>query len=606
MWKHSYRRFIIHSNVAIETGASILSFLTTFASLACLVTLIVYIGFDETHIGHASLIKFLRGTQTVFIANVLYGLVFMLRKLMRQTRPIKWIVDIAVLATLLPLIYPQPQHPWIEWLNTVLYSRIFLFGVLASYSGVYISYAIFKVMGHRANPSLILSVSFLFFIVLGSLLLMMPRCLLHHIDYTDALFVSTSAVCITGLTPVDIPTTFTPFGQMILAILIQIGGLGVMTFTSFFALFFKGNTSIYSQIMVKDMIQSKSINTLGSTLLYILAFTLIIEAAGAAAIFWSIHGEVDGMTFSDEMKFAAFHSLSSFCNAGFSTYQGGMSAPALIESGSALYLTLSALIVAGGLGFPILVNLKTAVVQRCRHIWDKIRRRRTTGRPAHIYDMNTRIVLVTTTILFVFSTFWFLAFEWDNTLAPFSIGRKISQSFFNACNLRSAGFTSVDNLRFFNFTIIMMLLMMWIGGGSQSLAGGIKVNTFAAMLINLKATVLERRHVTVFGRTLGVSSIRRAGAVIGLSILSLFIYVIILIGVEPGLPVKGLVYEAVSALFNVGSSLDITPHLSVLSKIVLCTAMFLGRVGLLSLLTGLTGREREVLAEFPEDSIIIN
>lgn len=606
LWYNAYRRFTSHAVPAIRVGALVLEIFTLLASLACLVTLIVYVGFDESYISHVSLYSILRGVQIVFIINVLYNYLINYRSQSRQLRVFRFIVDIAVAVTLLPLLYPRPDHPWIYWLRELLYNRVFLFGVLAAYSGVQLSDGVFSIMGRRANPSLILSVSFLFFIVLGSLLLMMPRCLHHPIDYIDSLFVSTSAVCITGLTTLDIPTTFTPFGQLVLALLIQIGGLGVMTFTSFFALFFSGNTSIYSQLMVKDMIQSKSINSLLPTLLYILTFTIAVEAVGAFAIFMSVHGMIPDMTFSDEVKFAAFHALSAFCNAGFSTVEGGMAAPQLIECGSSLYLTLSLLIVAGGLGFPILVNLKTAAAERLRVLRDRIFRRRRVGHPSHLYDMNTRIVLVTTTILFVVSTLWFLVFEWDNTLGAFSVGRKFSQAFFNACNLRSAGFTSVDNLRFFNFTIIMMLLMMWIGGGSQSLAGGIKVNTFAAMCINLKATILERKRVTVFNRTLDTGSIRRAGAVIGLSILSLFMYVILLVGAEPDLPVRGLVYEAVSALFNVGSSLDITPRLGMVSKILLCSAMFLGRVGLLSLLTGFAGHRREPLVQFPEDSLIIN
>lgn len=606
LWKQSYRRSTARAAVAIRAGSSILGVLTTVASSVCMVTLMVYIGFDESDVEHTRLLAILRGTQTIFIVNVLYGLILCFNTLLKQSRLIKWIVDAGILLSMMALVYPQPESPWITWLSTVLYSKYFLFTVLGAYSGVDLCFAVFTLMGKRANPSLIMSVSFIFFIVLGSFLLMMPRCLHHPISYVDSLFVSTSAVCITGLTTLDIPSTFTPFGQIILAILIQIGGLGVMTFTSFFALFFKGNTSIYSQLMVKDMIQSKSINALLPTLLYILTFTIAIEAAGALAIFGSIHGMVDGMTLSDEIKFAMFHSLSAFCNAGFSTYEGGMSAPDMLGCGSPLYLTLSLLIVAGGLGFPILVNIKAAVTARFKRLKARFQYRHRTGRPAHIYDMNTKIVLVTTTVLFIISTLWFMAFEWDNTLAPFGIGDKLSQAFFNACNLRSAGFTSVDNLSFFNFTIIMMLMMMWIGGGSQSLAGGIKVNTFAVMLINLKATVLERKHVVVYNRTLSTGSIRRAGAVIGLSAISLFVYVIVLVGAEPDLPVKGLVYEAASALFNVGSSLGITPHLSGLSKIVVCTAMFLGRVGMLSLLTGLTGRRREPLARFPDESIIIN
>lgn len=574
--------------------------------MTALVALLVYVGFDDSSVAHVPLVRIIRAAQITFIVNVCFGFIFNLKTVIRQSRIIKWIVDIGILVSLLPLIYPRPEHPWILWLNQVLYSRIFLFSVVGTYSAVDICFALFRLMGRRANPSMILSVSFLFFILIGSLVLMMPRCLQHPISYIDSLFVSTSAVCITGLTSVDISSTFTPFGQLVLALMIQIGGLGVMTFTSFFALFFKGNTSIYSQLMVKDMVQSKSINSLLPTLLYILGFTLVIEACGAACILWSIHGVMPGMSTSDEVMFAAFHSLSSFCNAGFSTLHDGMATPALMQSSGAIYIIMSCLIIAGGLGFPILVNIKDSLVSKGRRLVTRLIGGVPVTSRVHIYDINTKIVLVTTSILFLISTLLFLVFEWNNSLATLDIKDKVIQSFFTSCNMRSAGFISVNYLSFFNFTIIMMMLMMWIGGGSQSLAGGIKVNTFATMLINLKATLLERKRVTAFNRTVDTESVRRAGAVIGLSILSLFTYLIILIALEPTLPAKGIIYEAVSALFNVGSSLDITPRLSDLSKIIVCTAMFLGRVGLLSLLIGISGRHREKPARFPGDRITIN
>ncbi|MDE6527983.1 MAG: potassium transporter, partial [Muribaculaceae bacterium] len=250
-------------------------------------------------------------------------------------------------------------------------------------------------LGKRTNPSLILSASFLLFIIIGAFLLMMPKCTINGINFVDSLFVATSAVCITGLTTVDVSQTFTPTGLVVLAILIQAGGLGVMTFTSFFALFFSGDTSIYSQLMVKDMIYSKTINALLPTLLYILGFTLMIEALGAAAIFACVHGTL-GMSTEQEIVFSAFHSLSAFCNAGFSNIEGGLSNPALLHSNQSVYIVASALILAGGIGFPILVNFKTAIGRRGRELWGKITGKGRRNNPAHLYDLNTKIVLVTT------------------------------------------------------------------------------------------------------------------------------------------------------------------------------------------------------------------
>lgn len=603
--RHSYSRFTSHFGATIRMSSAALSVMTCVAALLCLVTLTVYIGYDHDRKALSQLYTLVRGAQITFIINVLFNLVLNFKATVRDTRIIKWIVDVAILVTVLPLLYPHPEHPWLPWLERILYSNKFLFSALGAYSIVALCYGILRVMGKRTNPSLMLAVSFLFFILIGSFLLMMPKCTYHGIEYIDSLFVSTSAVCITGLTTVDISSTLTPFGLLVLALLIQIGGLGVMTFTSFFALFFSGNTSIYSQLMVKDMIYSKTVNALVPTLLYILGFTLVVELIGAAAIFMSVHGTL-GMTVEDEVIFSGFHALSAFCNAGFSNIEGGLSNPALIHSNQSIYIVASLLILAGGIGFPILVNFKSAFFNHLSNLWARFtgRKKRYGGR--HLYDMNTKIVLVTTSAIFIISAALFMLFEYDNSLAGMSLYDKIVQSVFNSFVPRSSGFSSVSPAGFLNITIVMMIFLMWIGGASQSTAGGIKVNTFTVILLNLRAIITGRRQVTVFHRTISTDSLHRANAVVTLSILAYTAYAMTLIAMEPHLPVKDLLFEAASALFTVGSSLGITGQLADGSKILLCTAMFLGRVGIISLLIGLTRHSKDSYAEFPTDNIIIN
>lgn len=603
--RNSYVRVTARFVPAIRLGSTVLGVLAFIASITCLTSLIVYIGFEHTESGLIHLRRIIRACQWVFIVNILYGLTLAFRDTVRESKAIKWIVDLAVLLTLLPLLYPHPLHPWIPALEQLLYSNRFLFIIMGAYSVVDISFGIIRLLGRRTNPSLILSASFLLFIIIGSLLLMMPRCTVDGIEYTDALFVSTSAVCITGLTTVDVSATFTPMGLLILACLIQAGGLGVMTFTSFFALFFSGNASIYSQLMVRDLIYSKSMNSLLPTLLYIFLFTVTIELAGAAAIFLSIHGTMD-MTLEEELITAGFHSLSAFCNAGFSNVEGGLSNPVMLSHCRWVYISVTILVAAGGIGFPILVNFKQAFVSTARRFWRWLARKPRRPRVLHIYDLNTKVVLVASAWIMVVSTLLFLVFEYNNSLAGMSFTDKLIQSWFNSFVPRSSGFSSVNPAGFLNITIIMFMMLMWIGGASQSTAGGIKVNTFATMLMNLKAIILGRDHVTAYGRTIAIPSIRRAHAVIALSILSLGFYSLVLVGLEPALPLKPLIYEAASALFTVGSSLGITPLLSVPSKILLCTAMFLGRVGMISLLVGVVGIHTDPPYRLPSDNIIIN
>lgn len=605
MVKSNFDRFIHRSISAISFGGEMLSTLAFIGAIVCIVCFTIYTGYNHSEQEFTDIRRILRWVQGVFIIRVVYDLIFRFRSSVRKSGMVRWIVDTAMLLTVLPWIYPRPDNPWISWLDTFLYSRAFLFSALAAYSGVTLSFGIIKAVGKRTNPSLLLSGSFLVVIMIGAMLLMLPNSTYGGIGYADAFFVSTSAVCITGLTPIDIYTTFTPMGVIILAILIQIGGLGVMTFTSFFALFFSGNTSIYSQLLLKDMIYSRSMSALVPTLLYILGFTVVVEAIGAIFIMLSIHGTL-GMSWNQEIAFSMFHSLSAFCNAGFSTLPDGLSNPQLLYGNISIYWVMSALIVAGSIGFPILVNFRDAMVERFKRMWMHIRHQPCGARNVHPYNMNTKIVLSTFSILLVGGAVLFFWLEADNSLAGQTTEWQITQAVFNSVTPRSAGFSSVNPADFLNVTLIMILFLMWVGGASQSTGGGVKVNTLAAILLNMKATVTGRDKVTVFRRTVAVWSLRRAHSVVAISIIAYLFYAMTLLWLEPQLPARSLLFEACSALFTVGSSLGVTSSLSEESEWLLCTAMFLGRVGIISLLTGLAGKRHEVQAKFPSDNIIIN
>ena len=214
--------------------------------------------------------------------------------------------------TLIPVIFHRPEEEgailqfW-EFLDGKFYHLV----LLLIFSFLNLSNGLVRLLGRRTNPSLILAVSFLAIILIGTGLLMLPRCTVNGITWVDSLFTATSAVCVTGLVPVDVSTTFTTGGLVVIILLIQVGGLGVMTLTSFFAMFFMGNTSLYNQLVVRDMVSSNSLGSLLSTLLYILGFTLVIEGIGMISIWFSIHGTL-GMTLEGELAFAAFHSISAF------------------------------------------------------------------------------------------------------------------------------------------------------------------------------------------------------------------------------------------------------------------------------------------------------
>ena len=603
--RRAFVGFTLRAHHNIEIGSEILTNVGYLASLVTLLSLIVLVGFDHNESSRSTLRLVLRFCQGVFATSVGYDLLLNFRTLRRNSTIFRWVVDGAMLLTVAPWLYPHPEQPWIEWLEHVLYSNYFLYSVMTAYSVLELSAGLTRLFGRRLNPSLLLGISFLAFTIIGSFILMMPKCTYHGISYIDSLFISGSAVCITGLTPVDVATTFTPLGNLVLAILFEVGGLGILTFTCFFALFFSGNQSIYNQMLVRDIVYSKSMKSLVPTLLYILGFTVAIEAIGAVMLYVTTPDSL-GFDVSSKIAFSVFHSISAFCNAGFSTIEGGMANPDLMAGNQTFYVALSALILAGGIGFPILVNLKDALFMRFQRVWRRLTRCAPGQRRVHLFDLNTKLVLVTSLTLLVVCTVLFYVVESGNTMKGMPWDKRLIQSIFNSLTPRSAGFVSLDPALFLNITWVMVLFQMWIGGASQSMAGGIKVNTLATILINLRSIITGRPTVTAFNRNIAIPSVRRANAVVTLSILTTLVTLLLVLTFDPTLKLKDVIFEVVSAVFTVGSSMGITPDLSVGSKITLIVAMFLGRVGLVSLMSGMFTPRNRVNVKLPDDNVIIN
>ena len=506
---------------------------------------------------------------------------------------IGWTVNGLLTLTLIPIILNILGIDDSTGVIRVLENRAIYLLVLFLIASIELSSTVISSLGRKSNPSLMMAVSFLFIIMAGSGMLLMPRCIQHgvHLSWIDSLFTATSAVCVTGLTTIDVPSTFTSFGQLVIMMLIQVGGLGVMTITSFFALFFMGNTSIYNQMQVQDMVSSKSLASLWSTLLNIFGFTAVLELAGAVLIFLNIHGTI-GLDIRHELFFSMFHAVSAFCNGGFSNYQDGVGASVLMEGHCWLYIILALLIILGGIGYPVLVNLKMAVTK-----FSKGRR---------LFDLNAKIVLRTTMMLIVSGTALLAFFEWNNTFAGMPIREKLTQAFFNAVSPRTAGFISVDLNSMCIQSIFIYTLLMWIGGASQSTAGGVKVNAFAVAFLNIRAIIHGTTRVEFAGRELSTDSIRRANAAVFVSIILLSVFVFLVTLTEPDLPLKAIVFECVSAFATVGSSLGITSSLQDTSKVLLVVLMFIGRVGLVTMAQGLLKQYKNQNYKLPQDNITIS
>lgn len=606
-----YHKYFLYQNKLLQpyirSFLAATAVITYVASIAFLCALIYQYGFELTPETADKLNTLYKAVWIVFLADMSLHWLLEYADTRKKYRKLAWVLSILLYLTLVPVIFHRPEdNGSILMFWEILHSKLYHVVVLSVLSLLQLSNGLVRLLGKRTNPSLILAVSFFIIILVGTGLLMLPRCTISGISWVDSLFISTSAVCVTGLTPVDLTTTFTTEGFIVILLLIQIGGLGVMTLTSFFALFFMGNTSLYNQLVVRDMVNSKSLGSLLSTLLYTLGFTLVIETMGMITIWLSIHGTMD-MNLEEELAFSVFHSISAFCNAGFSTLPGNLGNPLMMNNHNLFYVLISILVILGGIGFPILVNLKEIIFYRLKRMTQfLLRKNKVSAKSVQLYNLNTRIVVTMTFLLLTVGTLILLAFEWNHAFAGMSIAEKCTHAFFNAACPRTAGFSSVDFSLFGIQSILIYILLMWIGGGAQSTAGGIKVNAFAVVILNLAAVIRGSQRVEVHGRELAHDSIRRSNATVVMSLIILFVSIFLLSWLEPTLPLLSLTFEAVSALSTVGSSLNLTPLLQESSKLVIVVLMFVGRVGLITMMLGIVKQKKNTKYKYPSDNIIIN
>lgn len=454
------------------------------------------------------------------------------------------------------------------------------------------------------NPAQLFIISFLLLILIATLLLLLPKAANEEISALDALFTATSAVCVTGLIVVDTGTYFTQFGQTIILIFIQLGGLGIMTFASYFSYFFRGGSSYENQIMLKDMTNSEKIGEVFSVLKKIILLTFSIELVGAVFIYLSIDkGIFPGIL--SKMNFSIFHSISSFCNAGFSTLENSLYEPAF-KFNYSMQLIIVFLFILGGIGFPILFNLYKYFSYYFKNQFLKYSRPGESVYTPWIINLNTRIVLATTAILLFTGTLLFYFFEYSNTLEEHSTFGKIVVAFFGAATPRTAGFNSVD-ISALNFsTILVILILMWIGASPGSTGGGIKTSTFALATFNFISLARGKDRIEVFRREISDFSIRRAFAIIALSLMVIGSSIFLVASFDSDKTLLSIAFESFSAYSTVGLSTGITSELSAPSKLVIIATMFIGRVSMLSIMIALFRRVKHLNYKYPKEEILMN
>ena len=597
-----YRARKIYKSVKkmVELVSNVLLFLASFLA----VILVIYrFGFRMPDTYSHEIYYVFREIMRLFLALGLLRFVFNFR-LLRAEKGF-W-VEVLVLFFLFALTLLSKHFDTLgfETERPVLFKieRVLTYGVVLLLSIIQLSKQIFVVIRSRVKPEVLFAGCFLFIILLGAVLLRLPNATYGGISFTDALFTSTSAVCVTGLTVVDTGGTFTLMGQVVLLFLIQVGGIGVMTFTSFFAMSFLSGTSFHDQLMMKNLLNEASLSDIFRTVVYIVLTTFIIEGIGVYLVYLQIQ-DVAGV--GNKIFFSLFHGISAFCNAGFSTLPGNLYDP-LIRHLYGLQIILAFLIIFGGIGFPILFNYGRLLHYGIRNqIKCMLGLNYKVVHEPRIVSTTTRIVLPTTLVLLVVGTGLFWIFENHNALEGMSLTGKFATSFMGAVTPRTAGFNNVNISILHPTTIFLTIVLMWIGAAPMSTGGGIKVTTFVIALKNIWANLTGNDRVVVAHRQLTRENVNRAHSVIVLSILWIILGTFAIIILEPTATITQAVFEIVSALGTVGLTMDLTPHLSVAGKLIVSLTMFVGRVGLLTLLACFIRRQEVKLYTYPDDTVIL-
>jgi len=447
-----------------------------------------------------------------------------------------------------------------------------------------VEHYIFRFRLWRERPETALISSFAAAIFLGTLLLMLPIASVpgQSTSFLTALFTSTSATCVTGLIVVDTGTHFSRFGQVIIVILIQAGGLGIMTFTALFAWLSRRKVSVQHQSTLRDTFLARTeVFSLRRMLVFILSTTAMIEAAGAAILYFSMTDPAPG----GRLFNAVFHSISAFCNAGFS-----LNADSVIQFHTSIPVmgTIMLLIIAGGIGYPVMLEIRS-------HL-------KAPGQAGH-WSLHTKTVVLTTVALILGGMFFIRL--GDTSLS-------LLDALFQSVTSRTAGFNSVQFGALPHSIMMVMILLMFIGGSPASCAGGVKTTTFSGVIVVWKDWLFGSSRKRFFKRKISADTIRKIKAVIGLATIWILLSFAVLLyteslifAIDPA-AFQDLLFEVVSAMGTVGLSAGVTPHLSFIGRIVIILDMFIGRVGPLAVVTALlyAGSAKAIIG-YPEERIMI-
>ncbi|MFU8803970.1 MAG: TrkH family potassium uptake protein [Bradymonadaceae bacterium] len=433
------------------------------------------------------------------------------------------------------------------------------------------------------QPALLLLATFAALSLLGTLFLSFPAASATGVPVSplDAFFTATSAACITGLIVLDTPTDFSTFGHVVILILIQLGGIGIVVLSTFATLLLGSKLGLRAERALEEVLDLRGAKNAYRLTMFIVAATLLIEGIGA--ILLSIAYYSHGYALGSAVWHGVFHAISAFCHAGFALQSDSIM---MFEQDPFALTVFSVLITLGSVGFLVLAGL-----------WQRVR-----GESKR-FNLHVKVILVASLVFLVLGILLFALCEWNGVLAEMSVGHKWMNALMQSVTLRSAGFNSVDSSVFAPATILFMLFFMFVGGAPGSAAGGIKVTTFIVLLFAIRGIAAGEPRVVIFNRRISQNLVYRSAAIVIITMLIALVLFFVLLLTQP-LPFEILAFEAISAVGTVGLSMGATPDLNAIGKFIIILVIFIGRIGPLALALTL-GRAKPGRLDYPEAKLMV-
>jgi len=520
-------------------------------------------------------------SQYTLFALFIFVIHFILRILSRGEKAVsvsQTIIDVAMILAGITLFRISPKI----FLLLLTFRQLFRFIgylVLDAFEG-----KLFKKL--TENPAVSFMLSFFFTIAMGAFLLMLPPATVvgQTTKFIDALFTSTSAVCVTGLAVVDTGSHFSLFGQLVILMLIQIGGLGIMTISTAFAILVGERLTVRIENLMQNVVGEGTKLDMFMLVKNVVYTTVVIELIGAFFLFFSFKKVLPSV--SQSLYYAVFHSISGFCNAGFGLYPDSFMS---FYNNVNINMVVAGLIITGGLGFSVLTEIKRVLIGKM-----SIRR----------ISLHSKLVLITTVALIILGTVAFFFSEYSATMHKFSFPEKLIASYFQSVSCRTAGFNTIDETVLSKAGTLVSIVLMYIGASPGSTGGGIKTSTFAVLLLSVLALLRGDRQVSAFKRTIPGQYVREVMSLLVISLAFLITLIFLLMMIEP-FPFDKIVFEAVSAFGTVGLSMGITSSLSFAGKLIIVALMYVGRIGPLTLVFAFMKKTRPRSFEFTEEKVAI-